>query len=98
MTFHPIDSLRSEAQAFYLPGLLANQREVASHELRSSCAMNKRGRLMKRIALLLFVAAIVSGVVAARAETSPPTSEPPANLIVDSPLPDLLTRGVVGIA
>ena len=52
---------------------------------------------MKRIALLLFVVAMVSGVVAAQAQTSTPTSEPPAKLIVDPPLPDLLARGIVWI-
>ena len=52
---------------------------------------------MKRIALLLFVVAMVSGVVAAQAQTSTPTSEPPAKLIVDPPLPDLLVRGIVWI-
>jgi hypothetical protein len=52
---------------------------------------------MKRIALWLFVVAMVAGVVAARAETSTPAREPPSKLIVDSPLPDLLARGVVWI-
>ena len=52
---------------------------------------------MKRIALLLFVVAMVSGVVAAQAQTSTSTSEPPAKLIVDPPLPDLLVRGIVWI-
>ena len=50
---------------------------------------------MKRIALLLFAVAMVSGVVAA--QTSTPTNEPPANLIVDPPLPDLLAQGIVWI-
>ncbi|HKO30306.1 MAG TPA: DUF6130 family protein [Nitrospiraceae bacterium] len=50
---------------------------------------------MKRIASLLLAVAVVSGVVAARAQTSTPTNEPPAKLIVDSPLPDLLAKGVV---
>jgi Family of unknown function (DUF6130) len=52
---------------------------------------------MKRIALLLFVVAMVSGIVAARAQTSTPTNEPPAKLIVDPPLPDLLAKGIVWI-
>jgi hypothetical protein len=52
---------------------------------------------MKRIALLLLVVAMVAGVVAARAQTSTPASQPPPKLIVDSPLPDLLARGVVWI-
>ena len=50
---------------------------------------------MKRIAVLLFVVAVATGVVDARAQTSTPTNEPPAKLIVDSPLPDLLAKGVV---
>lgn len=52
---------------------------------------------MKRIALWLFAIAMISGVVAARAETSTPTSEPPAKLIVDPPVPDLLAQGIVWI-
>ena len=52
---------------------------------------------MKRIAVLLFAVAMVSGVVTARAQTSPPTNEPPANLIVDPPVPDLLAQGIVWI-
>ncbi len=52
---------------------------------------------MKRIAVLLFAVAMVSGVVAARAQTSTPTNEPPAKLVVDPPLPDLLAQGVVWI-
>lgn len=52
---------------------------------------------MKRIALWLFAIAMISGVVAARAETSMPTSEPPAKLIVDPPVPDLLAQGIVWI-
>jgi len=74
---------------------------------------------MKRIALMLFAVAMVSGVVAAQAQTSPPTNvmpaaqsakevrgatpyaaienEPPAKLIVDAPLPDLLDKGIVWI-
>ena len=52
---------------------------------------------MKRIALLLCVVAMVSGVVDTWAQTSTPANEPPAKLIVDSPLPDLLAHGVVWI-
>ena len=52
---------------------------------------------MKRIAVLLFAVAMVSGVVTARAQTSTPTNEPPAKLIVDPPLPDLLAQGIVWI-
>jgi uncharacterized protein DUF6130 len=74
---------------------------------------------MKRIALLLFAVAMVSGVVAAWAQISRPTdvksaaqsakeirgatpyaaieNEPPAKLIVDAPLPDLLDKGIVWI-
>ena len=52
---------------------------------------------MKRIVLLLFAVAMVSSVVVARAESSTPTNEPPAKLIVDPPLPDLLAQGVVWI-
>jgi len=52
---------------------------------------------MKRIALLLFVIAMVSGIVTAMAQTSTPTKEPPAKLIVDPPLPDLLAKGIVWI-
>ena len=52
---------------------------------------------MKRIAVLLFAVAMVSGVGASRAQTSTPTNEPPAQLIVDSPLPDLLAKGIVWI-
>jgi hypothetical protein len=36
-------------------------------------------------------------VVGALAETSTPTNEPPAQLIVESPNPDLLARGIVWI-
>ena len=50
---------------------------------------------MKRIALLLCAGAMVSGMVAARAQTSTPTNEPPAQLIVESPLPELLAQGIV---
>ncbi|MEO8048415.1 MAG: DUF6130 family protein [Nitrospirota bacterium] len=52
---------------------------------------------MKRIAFLLFTVAMVSGVVAARAQTSIPTNEPPAQLIVEPPVPDLLAKGIVWI-
>ena len=74
---------------------------------------------MKRIVLMLFAVAMVSGVVAAQAQTSTPTNvmpvaqsakevrgatpyaaienEPPAKLIVDAPLPDLLDKGIVWI-
>src|SRR5262245_9114039 len=68
-----------------------------ANQLPNSCAMNERRHCMKRIALLLFAVAMVSGVVAARAQTSTPTNEPPANLIVDPPLPDLLAQGIVWI-
>jgi hypothetical protein len=52
---------------------------------------------MRRIALWLFAVAMVSGVVTALAQTSTPTNEPPAKLIVDPPLPDLLAKGIVWI-
>lgn len=52
---------------------------------------------MKRIALLLVAVAVISGVLTARAQTSTPTKEPPAKLIVDPPLPDLLAKGIVWI-
>jgi hypothetical protein len=52
---------------------------------------------MKRIALWLFAIAMVSGVVAARAETSTLTNEPPAKLTVDPPVPELLAQGIVWI-
>jgi len=52
---------------------------------------------MKRIALWLFAIAMLSGVVTARAETSMPTNEPPAKLIVDPPVPELLAQGIVWI-
>jgi Family of unknown function (DUF6130) len=63
---------------------------------------------MKRIALLLFAVAMISGVVAAWAQTSTPTAkevrgatpyieiknEPPPKLIVDPPLPEGLAHPV----
>lgn len=52
---------------------------------------------MKRIAFMLLAVAMVSGIVAARAQTSAPINEPPAKLIVDSPAPDLLAQGLVWI-
>lgn len=52
---------------------------------------------MKRLAVLLFAVAMGSGVVAASAETSTPTNEPPAKLIVDPPVPELLAQGIVWI-
>jgi hypothetical protein len=52
---------------------------------------------MKQIAAVLFAVAMVSGAVAARAETPTPTNEPPATLIVDAPAPDLLAQGIVWI-
>jgi Family of unknown function (DUF6130) len=52
---------------------------------------------MKRMVVLLFAVAMVTGVVAVLAQTSTPTNEPPPNLIVDSPLPDLLAQGIVWI-
>jgi len=52
---------------------------------------------MKRIALLLFAVAMVSGVITALAQTSAPTNEPPAKLIVDPPVPELLAQGIVWI-
>ena len=53
---------------------------------------------MKRIAILLVTVAMVTAMIAARAETSRPTTkEPPAKFIVDPPLPDLLAKGIVWI-
>lgn len=52
---------------------------------------------MKRIAVLLFAVAMVSGIVTAQAQTSTPTNEPPAKLIVDPPVPELLAQGIVWI-
>jgi hypothetical protein len=52
---------------------------------------------MKRIALLLFGAAMVAGVVTASAETATPSNKPPAKLIVDAPVPELLAQGIVWI-
>ena len=52
---------------------------------------------MKRIVFLLFPVALVSSIVPAWAQTTTPTTEPPAQLIVESPLPDLLAQGVVWI-
>ena len=52
---------------------------------------------MKQIALWLVAVTMVSGVVPASAQTSTPTNEPPANLVVDPPLPDLLAQGIVWI-
>ena len=52
---------------------------------------------MKRLAVLLFAVAMVSGTFAASAETSTPTNAPPAKLIVDPPVPDLLAQGIVWI-
>jgi hypothetical protein len=52
---------------------------------------------MKRIALLLLVVAMISGVVTASAKTSTPSNKPPAKLIVDPPVPELLAQGVVWI-
>jgi hypothetical protein len=52
---------------------------------------------MKRMAFLLFAVAIASGVITAGADTSTPSNEPPAKLIVDAPVPDLLAHGVVWI-
>jgi hypothetical protein len=79
----------------------------------------ERRHVMKRITLLLFAVALVSGVVAAWAQISKATdgkpgaqsakevrgatpylaieNEPPAKLIVDAPLPDLLDKGIVWI-
>ena len=48
---------------------------------------------MKRLALLLLAVAMVSGAVVSSAETSTPTNAPPAKLIVDPPVPDLLAQG-----
>ena len=42
---------------------------------------------MKRLVVLLFAVAMISGA-SASAQTSTPTKEPPAKLIVDPPLPD----------
>jgi hypothetical protein len=52
---------------------------------------------MKRIASLLFAFAMVAGVVTATAETSTPSNKPPAKLIVDPPVPELLAQGIVWI-
>lgn len=52
---------------------------------------------MKRLAVLLFTVAMVSGAVAASVETSTPTNESPAKLIVDPPVPELLAQGIVWI-
>ena len=52
---------------------------------------------MKRVALVFIAVAIVASVVTAKAQTSTPTNEPPAKLIVDSPVPDLLAQGLVWI-
>jgi hypothetical protein len=52
---------------------------------------------MKRIALLLLIVAMISGVVTASAKTSTPSNKPPAKLIVDPPVPELLAQGVVWI-
>jgi len=52
---------------------------------------------MKRLAVLLLAVAMVSGAVAASAETPTPTDAPPAKLIVDLPVPDLLAKGIVWI-
>jgi len=52
---------------------------------------------MKRIAVLLCAVAIVSGVVTSGAETSPAGNNPPAKLIVDAPVPELLAQGIVWI-
>ena len=52
---------------------------------------------MRRLVVLLFSVAMVSGAVAASAETSTPTDTPPAKLIVDPPVPDLLAQGIVWI-
>ena len=41
---------------------------------------------MKHIPVLLLAVAMGSGVVIAQAQTSTPTQEPPAKLIVDAPL------------
>lgn len=40
---------------------------------------------------------MVSGVVTVWAQTSTPINEPPAILIVDPPVPDLLAQGIVWI-
>jgi hypothetical protein len=62
---------------------------------------------MKRIAVLLFAVAMVTGAVAAAPQSAKEMrgaspyleikNEPPPKLIVDSPLPDLLDQGVVWI-
>jgi Family of unknown function (DUF6130) len=52
---------------------------------------------MKRITLMLLAVAVVSGVLATRAQTSTPANQPAANLIVNSPVPDLLAQGIVWI-
>jgi hypothetical protein len=57
----------------------------------------ERRPFMKHIAVLLLAVAMGSGVVIAQAQTSTPTQEPPAKLIVYAPLPDLLAKGIVWI-
>ena len=52
---------------------------------------------MKRTASFLLAIATAFSVAAAMAETSSPTNEPPAKLIVDAPAPDLLAQGIVWI-
>ena len=52
---------------------------------------------MTRITVWLFAVAMISGVVIASAETSKPSNTPPAKLIVDDPVPDLLAQGIVWI-
>jgi hypothetical protein len=54
---------------------------------------------MTRLAFLLFAIAIAiaSGVVGVLAEMSAPTTEPPADLVVDPPVADLLAQGIVWI-
>jgi uncharacterized protein DUF6130 len=66
-----------------------------------------RRHFMKRIAVLLCAAAIVTAAVAAAPQSAKEMrgaspyleikNEPPPKLIVDSPLPDLLDQGVVWI-
>jgi hypothetical protein len=57
----------------------------------------ERRPFMKHIPVLLLAVAMGSGVVIVQAQTSTPTQEPPAKLIVDAPLPDLMANGIVWI-
>ena len=52
---------------------------------------------MNGITVWLFAVAMISGVVTVSAETSKPSNNPPAKLIVDDPVPELLAHGIVWI-